>query len=439
MGAEKKIELQDIEEDNLRSELETEKEKVADKSDSSQPTSAVSGLGFSSLDFMKSGLLRYLDGAAPVGPQPQQQQPQQQRYVHQYAVTEQPERHAPPSAKVHYGPPAPQQAMVGYLSNMPMQIYLVPQYYPDQSGPHARPQYQPQSQPQYEQPSLPRAGYQPAPEAIQNNYIDVPSVAYVAPPQKPYVPNYPQQGYTYVTYPTQPTAAATQATIAPVVAYQVPLIQFNPGVVSPPTIPKPYFNNNPEYTDSNTVDEVVTHENDQKQYTSQPELPYAAPEYPRNYNSRAPIREEYRHHGIPELPHPNPLLLKAQPPHLAHLPKALPMHRPYLKSYQGNALVPSSFTSRPHELYGPPPFKRRPNSLLDSYIPSSVQVEYLKRGLVKEPLHAYDAVASGRLPHPIPRQYERGFLPNQMYHTGAGGVTYGHYKRTPKSDRVPQK
>ncbi|XP_075977123.1 uncharacterized protein LOC142977232 [Anticarsia gemmatalis] len=430
VGAEKKIELQDIEEDNLRSE----KEKELEKSDGRPPTSgAGTGPGLVPLDFLKSGLLRYFETPTPA--------PQQQRYVHQYAVTEQPERPSP-VARVQYAPPAPQQAMVGYLSNVPMQIYLVPQYYSDQSDNHQS--HNPHANTQY-QPGVARvAAYQTAPEAVQtqSNYIEVPT--YVAPTGKAYVQQY-SQPVTYVGYPAQPTIAPPQATVTPVVTYQVPVVQYTPAVVAPTTAPKTYYQS-PQYSETNSVDEVHDHEEDQRQYSTQTEGPYhkpPPPEFPRHYNSRAPLNDEYRGHpnAISELPHPNPVLIKAPPPHLAHLPKALPIYRPLTKPvYHGSGGFGSNgFTPRPHELYGPPAFKRRPTSLLDSYIPSSLQVEYLKRGIVKEPLAVYDALASGRLPHPIPRHYERGFLPNQMYHTGAGGVTFGHYKRTPKVDKVSHK
>lgn len=429
VGAEKKIELQDIEEDNLRSEMRSEKDKELDKSDSPQSSGPGTGPGFNSLDFFKSaGLLRYFENSQPAPQAP----PQQQRYVHQYAVTEQPERAAPAAInnRVQYAPSGAQQAMVGYLSNMPMQIYLVPQYYSDQSDQSN----QPLATQQYQSPGVARvAAYQTAPEAVQTqtNFIELP--AYVAPSGKSYVQHHgPPQSVTYVTYPTQPTPATPQPTAAPVV-YQVPVIQYNPALVAPTSASKAYYQNS-EYTDTNVVDEIITDQNEQKQYSThtQTEDPYNYPtsaDFPRHYNSRTPIREELRHHGIPELPRPNPLLLKGSPSQISHIPKALPLYRPLSKPvYQGGGF--SSFTPRPHEHYGPPSFKRRPTSLLDSYIPSSLQLEYLKRGLVKEPFDAYDALANGRLPHP--RHLERGFLPNQMYHTGAGGVTYGHFKRNPK-------
>lgn len=431
MGAEKKIELQDIEEDNLRSE----KEKDVDKSDvGSQSSGPGTGPGLVPLDFLKSGLLRYFENPTPA--------PQQQRYVHQYAVTEPPERPAP-VAKVQYSPPTAQHAMVGYLSNVPMQVYLVPQYYSEQSEQPPNPH--PHVNPQYQSAGVARVtGYQTAPEAVQTqtNYIEVPT--YMAPTGKAYVQQYTQP-VTYVGYQAQPTIATPQATVAPVITYQLPVVQYTPAVVQPTTATKTYYQSPPQYTETNSVDEVHEHEDEQSQYSTQTEVPYhkPAPEFPRHYNSRAPIREDYRPlhtNTISEIPHPNPLILKSPHPHLAHIPKTLPVfHRPLTKPvYQGSAgLVPSGYTPRPHEIYNPPPFKRRPTSLLDSYIPSSVQVEYLKRGLVKEPLHVYDAITSGRVPHPLPRHYERGFLPNQMYHTAAGGVTFGHYKRTPKVDKVP--
>ncbi|XP_049875586.1 uncharacterized protein LOC126373471 [Pectinophora gossypiella] len=437
VGAEKKIELQDIEEDNLKSEKEKELEKNEARTQTSGPGS---GPGLLPLEFLKSGLLRYFETP------PQAQQAQQPRYVQQYAVTEQPER--PPESvaqpKPQYGPPGPQQAMVGYLSNVPMQIYLVPQYYNEPSEQAASPQ----AAVQYSAPTVGRVAYPTAPESVQpqTNYIEVPT--YVAPTGKAYIQPY-SSPVTYVTY-AQPTVAPAQSTVGPVV-YQMPLVQYPTAIVSPPTAPKGYYQH---YTDTNAVEEDQNEVESPKQYVTQSEPSYnkpTAPEYPRYYNSRTPLREDHRHsspgshgsHGpISELPPPNPLLLKGPPPHLAHLPKALPMYRPLSKPIYaaGGNLLTNSYIPRPSEAYGAP-FKRRPNSLLDSYIPSSLQVEYLKRGYTKDPLAAYEALSSGR--HfqntPGPRHYERGFLPNQMYHTAAGGITYGHYKRTPKVEKVPQK
>uniref|UniRef100_A0A2A4JFW5 Uncharacterized protein n=1 Tax=Heliothis virescens TaxID=7102 RepID=A0A2A4JFW5_HELVI len=366
VGAEKKIELQDIEEDNLRSELGTEQDKDYDKSDTPQQSGPGTGPDFNSLDLMKTGLLKLFHNSQNKPAQPQ-------RYVHQYAVTEQPERQVP-AAKSHLSPAAPQHAMVGYLSNMPMQIYLVPQYY-DQN-PHSNSQ-----QSDYQPPS--------APSAV-SNYV------------------------------------------------QVPLYHFNPRLVVPS--PKPYYSN-PEYTDTNSVDEPS--EQEQKQYSTQTEVPYVSTlsEFPRHYNSRAPIREQYRHPGVPELPRPNHILFNAPPPHLSQIPLTLPLfHRPLNKpAYQDGEGLYNTLHSRPPPHTHSDQFKRRPASLLDSYIPSNLQVEYLKRGFAKDPSALYDALSSGRLPHTIPRHVERGFLPNQMYPTAAGGVTFGHYKRNPRVEKFPHK
>ncbi|CAB3255564.1 unnamed protein product [Arctia plantaginis] len=431
VGAEKKIELQDIEEDNLKSE----KESVIHKSDQgSQNSGSGTGPGLVPFDLVKNNLLRYFGHQPP---------PPQQRYVHQYAVTETPERSST-ARTVQYSPPtAPQQAMVGYLSNFPMQVYLIPQYYFDHTL-NNRPQINQQSHSQYQPQGETRvAPYQTAPSnaiQTQSNYIEVP--AYVAPTGKTYVPQYTSP--VYVGYQAQPTASPTQATVTPVETYQVPVIEYTPKVVQPTNAPTSYYHN-PHYNDNNSVDDEQVHEDGQRQYNIETEIPLhkQMPEFPRHYNSRVPIREDYRplhSNTITELPHPNPVLLRGSPSHLAHIPKALPVYRPLTKPvYQGGlGQVSSTISQRPHDVYGPPPFKRRPTSLIDSYIPSKVQIEYLKRGLVKEPSAVYDALASGRLPHLIPRNYERGFLPNQMYHTGAGAVTYGHYKRTPKVDKVQQ-
>lgn len=422
--AEKKVELQDIEEDNLRSE----KENNYDNSDDTPTSGSGTGPGLVPLEFLKSGLLRYFENPTA---SPQQQQ---HRYVHQYAVTEPPE--SQPVVKNQYtSPVGQQQAMVGYLSNVPMQIYLVPQYYSDQpvqpTNPHASTQYQ-----------SPRvATYQTAPEAVQTqtNYIEVP--AYTQPTGKPYTQQF-TPAVTYHGYPTHPTVAPPHPTVASALKYQAPVVQYTPPITQQPHVSKTYYSR-PQYSESNSVYDDRGYEDDQRHYSTQTETPYHKPnsEYPRHYNSRTPYRDDYRGphtNSISELPHPNPLLLRAPPPHLAHIPKILPMHRPSLTKphvYHGTSgSASSSFTSQPHEYYSPSYFKKRPTSLLDSYIPSSVQIEYLKRGLIKEPLAVYDALASGRLPHPIPKYYERGFLPNQMYHTAAGGVTFGHHKRAPKSD-----
>lgn len=394
--AEKKIELQDIEEDNLRSELKSEIEKDHDKSDGQKNSVPEAGLGYNSLDFMKTGLLKFFENAQT---QPLHQQ-QQQRYVHQYAVTEQPERLAPVENKEQYEPRAPHQAMMGYLSNMPMQIYLVPHY----SQPAAP---APQTFELAEFNSNGRLN-----TAMPNNYVEA------------------AQPVTYI-YQAQPTATPALATVQPILGFQVPVLHNPiPRLLAPTNVGQSYIAR-PEYRDTNTIDE----------HTSQTEIPQytsTEPDYPRYYNSRAPIRGQYNNHGVPNLPHPTPLLLKAPPAHLAHVPRVLPMHRPYTKAvYQEGDIVSSSLAPRPYGGHGP--FKRRPNSLLDSYVPSSVQIEYLKRGLAKDPSTLYDALASGRLPHTIPRHLERGFLPNQMYATAAGGVTYGHHKRNSKVERFPHK
>ncbi|KAJ8720144.1 hypothetical protein PYW07_012187 [Mythimna separata] len=414
VGAEKKIELQDIEEDNLRSELKSELEKDHDKSDAQQNSAPEVGQGFNSLDFMKTGLLRFFEN-----PQTQtiHTQPQQQRYVHQYAVTEPPERYSPEANKAQYST-APQQAMVGYLSNMPMQIYLVPQYYSTPSAhqtPHVLAEFDSNG---------------PQKAGTANNYVQAP--AYV-PPTAPPPPTY--------LYRAQPTITPALATVQPVISYQpvqVPVLNYNsyvPGVqLVPSTAPKSYYGS-PDYSETNTIDEDANETETPPTYR-----PETDAEFPRHYNSRTPIRgHHYKHHAIPDLPRPNPLLLKGPPAHLSHIPRALPMYRPYSKQvYQENNLASSSLAPRPYLPHGA--FKRRPTSLLDSYIPSSVQVEYLKRGLAKDPSSLYDALSSGRLPHlAIPRHVERGFLPNQMYPTAAGGVTYGHYKRNPKIEKFPHK
>lgn len=429
VGAEKKIELQDIEEDNLKSEKEKEFEKTESRAQSGPGTAS----GINALDFFKSGLLRYFENT---------QTPQQPRYVQQYAVTELPERApvATPKTQIaQYGPPAAQQAMVGYLSNVPMQIYLVPQYYNEQSEQAAN-----HPPVQYSSPGAARAlAYPTAPETVQqqSNYVEVP--AYVTPTGKAYIQPYSSQ-VAYVTY-AQPTLAPAQATVSPVLAYQMPLVQYPTAIAAPPVVPKGYYHNQ-LYTESNAVEDTQEEVESGKPYSIQNESPYprpSAPDYPRYYNSKAPIREEHRHGSVSELPPPNPLLLKSPPSHLAHLPKALPMYRPLNKPIYaaGGNFISSAYSPRPSETYGAP-YKRRPTSLLDSYVPSSLQVEYLKRGYTKDPLAAYEALSSGRhFPHQAlgSRHYERGFLPNQMYHTAAGGITYGHYKRTPKGEKVPQK
>ncbi|XP_047534340.1 altered inheritance of mitochondria protein 3-like [Vanessa atalanta] len=423
VAAEKKIELQDIEEDNLRSE----KEKQYEKSEGQQQGYGASAPGLVPLDYLKNNFVQYFNPT---------QAPQQNRYVHQYAVTEQPER-PPVTPKPQYGTPT-QQAMVGYLSNVPMQIYLVPQYYnePTEQAAHPRPEVQ------LPAPAVTQVSYQ-EPQNVQQHtgYIQVPT--YVTPTSKTYLQPYnaPVSYYSY----TQPTIAPAQASVTPVLAYQMPVVHYPTAISAPP--PKDYYQSH-QYIDTNSVDESQNNDlNNPKSYPSHFEEPLPKPSgsgYPRYYNSRTPIRDEYRHPI--ELPSPSPLLLKAPPAHLAHIPKALPFYRPSTKPvYQtGGGYISSTFTPRPNENYAIP-LKRRPTSLLDSYIPSSIQIEYMKRGYTKDSLSAYEALSSGRhlsqLPQSsvIPRHYERGFLPNQMYHTAAGGITYGHHKRAPKLDKVSQK
>ncbi|KAI8432122.1 hypothetical protein MSG28_004615 [Choristoneura fumiferana] len=410
VAADKKIELQDIEEDNLKSEQEKEVDKSEPRS---QNVGAPSAPGLLPLDFFKNGLLRYFEN----------QVPQQPRYVQQYAVTEPPER--PPTQiatpKSQYGAGVPQQAMVGYLSNIPMQIYLVPQYY-NENGERAA-----NTQPavQYAAPPISRVqSYPSAPEGIQpqNNFIEVPT--YVTPSGKTYI----QQPVAYVSYAAPSTVAPVQATVAPML-YQVPVVQYPTALAAPPVVPKGYYPNS-QYSETNNVEEVQENEVENPKEYSQTETSYTkppTPEFPRYYSSHAPFREEQRHTSISELPPPNPLLLKGSPPHLSHIPKALPIFRPLSKPVYaaGGNFISSAYSPKPSESYGNP-YKRRPMSLLDSYVPSGVQLEYLKRGYVKDPLVAYEALSSGRnFPHyPVPRHYERGFLPNQMYHTAAGGITY---------------
>lgn len=437
MRAEKKIELQDIEEDNLKSERDKDYDKPNQHVESSIDSGAATPL-----DFLKGGFLRYFENSG--------QQQQSPRYVHQYSVTETPERPPPvvPPPKPHYLPSAPasapQQAMVGYLSNVPMQIYLVPQYYNEVSegsaSGHSGVQYTATP------PGARVAAYPTASEAVQtqSNYIEVPAYA---PPtsSRTYGQQYTQNVPAYVGYSAQPTHAPTASpTIAPVVTYQIPVVQYQTaGVVTQPQAPpNGHYYQAPHYTETNAVEEVQeTDEENSKQYTHA-EVSYTkAPnaEFPRYYTSRQPPREEYRYNHITELPHPSPLLLKPHPPHLAHIPKALPSYRPASSKpiYGPSNHIPGPLI-RPSEPFGVPSFKRRPISLLDSYIPSSVQLEYMKRGYTNDPLVAYEALSSGRhfsnSPLP-PRHFERGFLPNQMYHTAAGGVTFGHYKRTPKVDK----
>ncbi|CAH2258801.1 jg12548 [Pararge aegeria aegeria] len=425
VAAEKKIELQDIEEDNLRNE----KQKHFEKSDGRGP-SAGTAPGSAPMDFLKNGLLHYFEGPT--------QQPQQSRYIQQYDVTEQPERSSILAPKPQYGPPQ-QQAMLGYLSNVPMQIYLIPQYYnePTEQVAHQ------QNEVQITAPAAARTqvyqdeqqNQQQEQQQQQTNYIEVPT--YVTPTGKPYTQPYTSP-LIYVSH-GQPSIASVQPTATPVFTYQVPVVQYSTAISAPP--PKGYYQS-PQYTETNSVDEVQENNyNFNNQYSSHTEIPSkpSGPDYPRYYNSRAPLREEYR---TPlELPHPSSLLIKAPPPHLSHIPKALPEYRPIAKPVyaSGGNFISSAYSPRPSESYNT--FKRRPTSLLDSYIPSSVQIEYLKRGYTKDPLAAYEALSSGRFLSQtpvIPRHYERGFLPNEIYHTAAGGITFGHHKRAPKINK-PQK
>lgn len=420
--AEKKIELQDIEEDNLRSE----KQKQYGKTEVRQQENSGSAPGLVELDYLKNNYVQYYEPT---------QAPQSHRFVHQYAVTEHPER-SPATLRPQYGPPTHQQPVVGYLSNVPMQIYLVPQYYnePTEQTAHSHQGVQ------ISAPDVAQVSYQ-EPQHVQQqpSYIEVP--AYVTPTAhlQPYTPS-----VSYVNY-VQPTIAPAQATVTPVIAYQMPVVHYPTTISAPPT--KGYYQS-PQYIETNSVDESLNNKiHNNEPYPSHVERPSPKPTgsgYPRYYNSRTPIREEYRHPI--ELPNPSPLLLKAPPPHLAHLPKALPMYRPLTKPVYstGGGYVSSTFSPRPSESFSHP-FKRRPTSLLDSYIPSSIQIEYLKRGYAKDPISAYEALSSGRhlsqsSQAPVfPRYYERGFLPNEMYHTAAGGITYGHYKRAPKVEKVSQK
>lgn len=426
MAAEKKIELQDIENDNLKSE----KQKDYDSSDP-----PLTNLGSSQVaDYLKSGVFRYFE--KPVQP------PQPTRFVQQYAVTEAPERPPLPpiQPKLEFTHVQPQQAMVGYLSNVPMQIYLVPQYYNEGeqgASTHATVQYT--TGPQYTLQTAPQGarvtGYNTAPETVQtqNNYIEVP--AYTPPTAKTYVPQYTSAPVAYLSYtPPSPTSAPT---VEPVVTYQVPILQYQPSGIAHQQSPKDYYQNT-HYQDNNAVEEEhQTVEERPKSYHSDGSYTKApSSDYPRYYSARPPSRDEYRshHNHIQELPHPNPLLLKPLPSHLSHIPKALPMYKPNNPVYGSHPPIQPSgiYVGRPNEHFGT--FKRRPTSLLDSYVPSRLQIEYMKRGYTNDPLQAYEALSSGHhFSHaPAPRHFERGFLPNQMYHTAAGGVTFGHYKRTPK-------
>lgn len=416
--ADKKIELQDIEEDNLRSE----KEKKSEKSEArSQEPNSVSGPDLQNL--LKNSYFRYFKESIDA--------PQQQRYVHQYAVTEQPER--PPSPPTpQYEPSAPQQALVGYLSSVPMQIYLVPQYYNDPSE---------QTHNGIQQQTLAHVSDYQSRSHIQQQpaYIEVPT--YVTPTGKTLIQPYTPP-VSYVTY-SHPTISPIQSTVTPVLAYQMP-ISYPTAISAPPLKGHNHYYQSTQYPETNVVDEdQETEVNIPKPYPNRNDIHSLRPSgsgYPRYYNSRTPVTEGYRSAPI-ELPHPNPLLLKPPPSHLAHIPKALPMYRPITKPVyaDGSGFSSNALTQRPNELFGP--FKRRPASLIDSYIPSNIQIEYMKKGYTKDALSAYEALSSGRhlsqfsQSQFIPRQYERGFLPNQIYHTAGGGITFGHHKRIPKLDK----
>ncbi|CAF4856021.1 unnamed protein product [Pieris macdunnoughi] len=394
--ADKKIELEDIEEDNLKSERQTEYEK-----ERPQGPSAVSA---PDLGYLKNNFIQYYDAPSPTTQHP--------RYVQQYAVTESPEAQSKPQYDQHQP--------VGYISNVPM-LYIVPQYYNEQI---------PQAQPHGTQyaPSGPQNSYPTSPEQQQQQNYVVPT--FITPTGNAQVPRFIQPYTTpvaFIGYP-QPTLPPPQPSASPPQSYQTyqsPIANYQTALVAPP------FKNYQQINHySNSIDQ-----NHGQGFSSQAEGPYVPhQEYPRYYNSRAPVRDDYR--TSIELPHPSPLLLKPSPPHLSHIPKALPTYRPLSKPIYATSgpLISTAFTPKPAEAYGVP-FKRRPTSLLESYIPSSVQLEYLKRGYTKNALSTYEALSSGRgFPqvYPTPRYYERGFLPNQMYHTAAGGVTFGQHKRAPK-------
>ncbi|XP_068631945.1 uncharacterized protein [Battus philenor] len=413
--AEKKIELQDIEEDNLKSEKEFNYEIEEPQSDDREASDEAP------LEYLKSGVLRYFRGPSPT------QGPQQQRYTQQYAVTEPQERSVTPAPQ--YGPPEAQQAMVNYLKNVPMQVYLIPQY-DESSRTHTEARYQGQvvNQFNYSTPDL---------EQTLHNYVDVQS--YGAPTATPHMQEY-QSPLTYESVSVQPNAATT---IAPLVSYQVPVIQYQTALVPPPTLPASIqqhytklFYPNVQYNQGQFENVQENGIKSQNYYSAQREVPSVksqVQEITRHYNSRKPYREDYTKSN-PVLPHPSPMLLKAPPPHLAHIPKALPMHRPWSKPvYNNGGFGAASSATKPFELYGPPP-KTRPTSLLDSYVPSHVQVEYLKRGIIKDPLVAYEALSRGKFMSPLSPasgHYESGFLPNQAFHTAIGRSFYGHYKRSP--------
>ncbi|XP_045499921.1 uncharacterized protein LOC123697445 [Colias croceus] len=410
--AEKKIELQDIEEDNLKSEREKDYGPAEPRSEGPSGGTAPDSVP---LEYLKNNFIRYYD--APSGTT------QQPRYVQQYAVTESPE--GPQTGPKPQYEQAPQQTY-GYLSNVPMQIYLVPQYYNEPVQQSANTQHGVQ----YTAPPAPQvSSYPSAPENVQQHPNYNIATTYGVPAGNRLIQPYTTP-VAYIGY-AQPTLAPPQPSVTPVIAYQTPVVNFPTALTAPPL---KNYQQNIQY-ESNTIADHGAGIHGQK-YTPQPQISYnSQQEFPRYYNSRAPVGDDYRSNPI-ELPHPSPLLLKPSPPHLSHIPKALPIYRPLSKPIyaSGNALISNTFTPKPSEAYGVP-YKRRPNSLLDSYIPSSVQLEYLKRGYTRDPPSTYEALSSGRnFPpvFPVPRYYERGFLPNQMYQTAAGGVTFGHHKRAPK-------
>lgn len=424
--ADKKIELQDIEEDNLKSEKKSDHDKTGGRSQQDGPSD--SGVP---LEILKNSFLQYYQGLSPAS--------QQQRYVQQYAVSEQPERISV-SPKPEYGPPPSPPSMVEYLSNLPVQFILVPQYsnqhneQEGQSGLHmpVPTVAQVYSKPQQVQQTIQQQVQQPPQQQVQHqsNYIEIP--AYVTPTAAPYVQPYPSP-VTYISY-SQPTIAPVQPTVSPVFAYQAPLIHYQNAISSPP---QKGFDEVQQYKQSNIADQDLENEIEgHRHYLKHQEISKpSGQDFPRYYNSRVPIREEYRSNHV-QLPQPGPLILKATPSHLAHIPKTLPVNRPLTKPVytSGRGFIPNSFSSKPSEVFSHG-LNRRPTSLLDSYIPSSLQIEYLKRGLAADPLSAYEALSSGRhlaQSQFIPRHYERGFLPNQIYHTAAGGIAFGHHKRAPK-------
>nr|NP_001299347.1 uncharacterized protein LOC106121628 precursor [Papilio xuthus]BAM19361.1 unknown secreted protein [Papilio xuthus] len=412
VGAEKKIELQDIEEDNLKSEKEANYDN-----ESSEDSDDVGRF-----EYLKKGLLRYFKTPNPTAASPQ-------RYVHQYAVTETQERSAVTPAPL-YSQPGAQQAMVGYLSNVPMQIYLVPQQYSGSPGTTKNSQHGPQ----YSGQNVNQIAHYSTHEGEQPAHVS-PSVKEHVPPYSPPV--------TYVSFSLQPTAPPAVAA-ANAASYQEPLVQYQSALVPPPTpassshhlITKAYYSHdlNPQGQGEDDPQNVVESQNYYHPQTDGPYIESQSQDVHHYYNQRTPLRVN----SNSELPHPSPLLLKPPPSHLSHIPKALPIHRPWSKPvYNSGRLGIGSIAPKAIETYGPM-FKRRPTSLLDSYVPSSLQIEYLKRGIIKDPLVAYEALSNGfNLDHlePNPRYYETGFLPNQVFHTAGGGSFYGHYKRSPKDKR----